>query len=864
MADNTVLNTGSGGDTIASDDIGGIKHQRVKIEHGADGSATDVSSASPLPVTLANSAAIPAGTNNIGDVDVLTVPTDPFGANADAASATGSISAKLRFIAATGIPVTALPASTNTIEVVGDVAHDAAAAGNPVLNAGYASAAAPTDVSADGDAVRLWALRSGALAVQPTFAGVLASTGNGASGTGVLRVAQVSDGTGVLATVTNVATIGTSVTPGTGATNLGKAEDAAHTSGDVGVLALGVRRDADTTPVSADGDYHAPIFDANGYLKVNIKAGAGSGGTALADNATFTRGTTSVTPIAGVVETSAPTLTSGNAGALSLTTGGAVRVAVASGSVAGVVEDAASTGAEEGVLMMGVRQDTLASSTSADGDYAYPKFSAAGAMYVTGGGGGTQYAEDAAAASGDTGTLALVVRQDTPAGSTSADGDYTTAKSDSVGRLWVNGSGVTQPVSIASGATSVAKAEDVASADADVGIPAMAIRKATPANTSSADGDYEMLQMSGGRMWASSNIDQINGVTPLMGNGASGTGALRVSIANDSTGILAAVTAITGGGVAHDGVGTGNNPLLVGGYASAAAPTDVSADGDAVRMWLLRSGAVSAQPTFAGVLAVAGNGASGTGVQRVTLANDSTGIIASIGTSVTPGTSAAHLGKAEDAAHTSGDTGVMALAVRQDTQATLASATGDYVPLTSDSIGSLYTRNSNEIADDAAFTPGTSRVQPVGFTADETATDSVDEGDIGAARMTRDRKLISAQYAHTAGGWTPVSTVSAASTNATSLKGSAGQVGHVTVTNINAAMRYLKFYNKATAPTVGTDTPVYVIPLPGGTTGTGATIPFGAGLEFTTGIAWALTTGPTVADTGAVAASEIVVSIAYK
>lgn len=41
MADNTTLNTGSGGDVIASDDIGGVKHQRVKISLGADGSATD-------------------------------------------------------------------------------------------------------------------------------------------------------------------------------------------------------------------------------------------------------------------------------------------------------------------------------------------------------------------------------------------------------------------------------------------------------------------------------------------------------------------------------------------------------------------------------------------------------------------------------------------------------------------------------------------------------------------------------------------------------------------------------------------------------------------------------------------------------
>lgn len=46
-----------------------------------------------------NTASTPAGTNNIGDVDVLTVPADPFGANADAAvaaGATGSIQAKLR------------------------------------------------------------------------------------------------------------------------------------------------------------------------------------------------------------------------------------------------------------------------------------------------------------------------------------------------------------------------------------------------------------------------------------------------------------------------------------------------------------------------------------------------------------------------------------------------------------------------------------------------------------------------------------------------------------------------------------------------------------------------------------------------
>lgn len=57
MADNTTINTGSGGDVISTDDIGGVKVQRVKVQYGSDGSATDVSSTAPMPVvesTLAN------------------------------------------------------------------------------------------------------------------------------------------------------------------------------------------------------------------------------------------------------------------------------------------------------------------------------------------------------------------------------------------------------------------------------------------------------------------------------------------------------------------------------------------------------------------------------------------------------------------------------------------------------------------------------------------------------------------------------------------------------------------------------------------------------------------------------------------
>lgn len=234
MADNVTLDAGSGGDTIAADDISSVKYQRIKLIHGADGTNDgDVSTANPFPIRtyfgttaasvgagavgtgvqrmtlasddpavallttmdvdtggIATSAAsidgkitacntgavvvsssalpsgaataakqpalgtagtasadvitvqgitsmtpllatlsgtnniatvttvttvsavtgitnaLPSGDNNIGNVDIVTVPSDPFGVNADAASATGSISAKLRFIASTGIPIT--------------------------------------------------------------------------------------------------------------------------------------------------------------------------------------------------------------------------------------------------------------------------------------------------------------------------------------------------------------------------------------------------------------------------------------------------------------------------------------------------------------------------------------------------------------------------------------------------------------------------------------------------------------------------------------------------------------------------------------------------------------------------------------
>lgn len=60
----------------------------------------------------------------------------------------------------------------------------------------------------------------------------------------------------------------TSVVPGIGSTNLGKAEDEPHASGDVGVMALTVRRDLPVALAGANGDYQPLITDSIGRLHI--------------------------------------------------------------------------------------------------------------------------------------------------------------------------------------------------------------------------------------------------------------------------------------------------------------------------------------------------------------------------------------------------------------------------------------------------------------------------------------------------------------------------------------------------------------------------------------------------------------------
>lgn len=203
--------------------------------------------------------------------------------------------------------------------------------------------------------------------------------------------------------------------------------------------------------------------------------------------------------------------------------------------------------------------------------------------------------------------------------------------------------------------------------------------------------------------------------------------------------------------------------------------------------------------------------------------------------------------QAEDAPHASGAAGVMALAVRKDSIAALAGSDLDYAPLQVTSSGSLRIA----IAEDS-----------IGSVLD-TEDGSVNSGQSNVALVVSlPYQLVGNNWLR--GGSTPYTLISAASTNATNVKVTAGVLCMCVVTNVNAAVRFIKFYNKASAPTVGSDTPVLVFAIPGATTGGGVAVPIPAhGINFSTGISYALTTGIAHTDTGAVGANDVAVSLAY-
>jgi len=462
-------------------------------------------------------------------------------------------------------------------------------------------------------------------------------------------------------------------------------------------------------------------------------------------------------------------------------------------------------------------------------------------LYDSGGvelavGGGTQYTEDAAAAANPVGNALNLVRDDARAGSlTTADGDNVAARGTNAGELYVkhvdaipvtdnsgsltvdgtvtanlaagtNNIGDVDVLSVVpgTGATNLGKAEDAAHTTGDTGVMALAVRKDSAAASSGTDGDYEPLS-------------------------TDSTGQLRVNVGNTVT---------------------------VGSHAV----------------------------TNAGTFAVQVDGAALTALQLI---DDP---VATLGTTTYTETSTK---------------GMIVGAVRRDADTTLVDTTNEVGPLQMDANGRLKVEafsgetlpvslasvpshavtnagtfavqvdgaaltalqliDNPVLVDDAAFTPATSSVMMAGFEADDASTDSVDEGDAGAARMTLDRKVIVQPQPHTTGGLSIFRSIDLDESEE-EVKATAGQVYAVWFSNMATSTRFLKFYNATAANvTVGTTTPVITLALPGNTSddisGVFSTT---MGIAFDTAITVAATTGIADNDTGAPAANDVLVNVFYK
>lgn len=129
-------------------------------------------------------------------------------------------------------------------------------------------------------------------------------------------------------------------------------------------------------------------------------------------------------------------------------------------------------------------------------------------------------------------------------------------------------------------------------------------------------------------------------------------------------------------------------------------------------------------------------------------------------------------------------------------------------------------------------------------------------------RVPQGQSVGKSQVIYTANNGTALYTLnSAATTNAQSVKASQGTLMSIQVNNASAGARWLRIYNKATAPTVGTDVPIVVIQLPGSQS---KEISFtDAGLNFSAGISISITGAPAVLDATAIAANDVQLALSY-
>lgn len=378
----------------------------------------------------------------------------------------------------------------------------------------------------------------------------------------------------------------------------------------------------------------------------------GSGGTSEVDDAAFTAASDLGTPIMGFV--TADAVDAGDVGVVGMTTARNLRVSIQEDAV-GIGGGIQYTEGDTDATIVGTAilwedaADTLRPASAA---------APLPVAVISGGGGGTQYTEDAAAAANPVGTALNLIRDDARAGTlTTADGDNVAARGTNAGELYV-------------------KHVD------------------TIAVTQSGTWDEVGINDSG------NSITVDNPQLSVVGGGTEAT-ALRVTVASDSTGVLSIDD--NGGSLTVD-----NAQLSVIGTGTEAAALRVTIASDSTGVLSVddNGGSLTVDGTVTANLAAGTNNIGDVDILSIAAGDNNIGNVDVVtlpalpaGTnnigdidvlSIIPGTGATNLGKAEDAAHTSGDVGVLNLGVRVDTpNVALSSTDADYSPLVTNKLGSL-------------------------------------------------------------------------------------------------------------------------------------------------------------------------------
>lgn len=111
----------------------------------------------------------------------------------------------------------------------------------------------------------------------------------------------------------------------------------------------------------------------------------------------------------------------------------------------------------------------------------------------------------------------------------------------------------------------------------------------------------------------------------------------------------------------------------------------------------------------------------------------------------------------------------------------------------------------------------------------------------------------------TSGGLSTYRNISLSATGI-NIKPSAGQINGWYLFNNATGSRFVKFYDKATNPTVGTDTPLLTLQLPAGD---GANLNLLPGIQFNNGIGIAATVNVGDSDTTAPSANDVVANVIF-